>query len=103
MGFAQGGRRSIFSLVYPSARKGDLAGMGSKIVAALGQDQAGLGPVRDRDKNCSLPRFSIMTFQKVARQQVVRRVIGQRQGDSLDQTHETIGKNILSDQMPGGS
>ena len=55
------------------------------------------------DQHRGMARLPLDAFDQVARQQAVRRLIGQGQGDSFDQAHGTSLKNVPADQMPGGS
>ena len=102
-GFAQCGCGRVLTLVNPSARECDLSGMSAQIVASLGQDQSGLRAVCDGDQDRRLPGFALMSFDKIAGQQSMRRIAGKSRRDSFDQAHGESRKNMPSDQTPGGT
>ena len=72
------------------------------MLAPLGQDQAGLRTVGNRNQHRGLAMLAFMALGQVARQQVAGRFAGKRQGDALDQAHGTSGKKAPPDQTPAG-
>ena len=51
MGFAERGGDGILAGIKTAAGKCDLSGVGAQMLSADGQDDAGLGPVGDRDQH----------------------------------------------------
>ncbi len=106
MRFAKRGGDRRLRRIDPPAGKGDLSCMGAQMLAADGQDHAGLGAVGDRDQHRGGTSARALEFGQVAGEQAARAAAfasAFRSRSARRHSAVSSGKKVPSLQMPGGS
>ena len=101
---AQRGGGGVLAIVDAPPGKGNLPAMIAQALAAVGEDQPGLGPVGDRHQHRGVAQRAVGRLVMVAGEQIIGTRAGQRRREALDQAHcGASAKKAPFDHRPGGS